>query len=74
MPDGDLKQLKDMCYDTLGAARVRLAPANANKPHVHIHNFIKGHYAPDEVLIQCCLDDDDAVSVDFVEMCRHARR
>ncbi len=72
MPNKWKTHLSELCHDTLGADRCL----------VHFNNW--GHAGrifrrlvrkmagdqPDEVTAQVVLDDDDAVSMNFVELCR----
>ena len=74
MPETYAKTLEHMCFDILGADRVTIL---ARPPRVAGKVF-KSHtqtsFEPDQKVCQVVLDDDDAVSQDFTEVCKDESR
>ncbi|MEM7471981.1 MAG: glycosyltransferase [Pseudomonadota bacterium] len=75
MPEKYATRLREMTHDVLEEPRVEIlvrAPRYAGRVfRAHVHDS----YAPDDLVCQTVLDDDDALSSDFTEICkREARR
>lgn len=72
LPDAYKTRLSDLCNDMLGEERCKIifngwgVAGRVFRRHVHNHFSNK----PDTPIAQVVLDDDDAVSNDFVEVCR----
>ena len=69
MPEHYRKQLKDLCGDYLGD-RAKVLFRRYKYVSQVVHNFTLETYGDEDVVMQSVLDDDDAVSVDFVEAMR----
>ncbi|MCY4180883.1 MAG: glycosyltransferase [Litoreibacter sp.] len=70
MPDQDATLLAELTQDMLGGDRVEIlsrAPRMAGRV---FRGHVQDRYAAEEQLCQVVLDDDDALSLDFTEVCR----
>lgn len=71
MPDAQKQELRRLCYETIGEARTKIIDAPAGfKAGRLFRNYIQANYADEPMLCQVVLDDDDALCVDFVEICK----
>lgn len=69
MPKPYRARLRDMCHDHLGD-RAKVMFRKPKFVEKVVHNFTLETYGNDSHVMQAVLDDDDAVSVDFVEAMR----
>lgn len=73
MPDPYKKRLHELCLDTLGNDRARVIFRPEGSAGHIFRNTVSRVYG-DKPVAQVVLDDDDAVSTDFVEMLRKYAR
>lgn len=73
MPEPYQNRLRDLCNDTLGAERARVIFRPEGSAGHIIRNSVSRVYG-DKQVAQVVLDDDDAVSVDYVDMLRKYAR
>ena len=66
MPKWRKRQLVRLAYDTLGEDRVDILFKPPSSAANMFQNYLRARYARDELVTQVVLDDDDAVSRDFV--------
>ncbi len=77
LPEKYKNRLQELCNDTIGADRCQFAYRGPRKAGRLFRQVMMEQYPDDQTIAQVVLDDDDAVSSDFVEICkqeaRHAR-
>ena len=70
MPEDWQKRLRELCFDTLGKARCRIMYRPEGSAGHIMKNTVAKLYK-DQTVAQVVLDDDDAVSTDFVAAVKH---
>lgn len=70
LPEKYKARLSELCNDTLGADRVEINYCGPRKAGRLFRKFMCEKYPDNQTIAQVVLDDDDAVSRDFVEICK----
>ncbi len=70
MPDAYAKRLEEMCFDVLGKDRTIILARPPRMAGRVFREYVQNSYAPETLISQVVLDDDDAVSFDFTEICK----
>ena len=70
LPDVASRQLTEACHDIIGAERTFISRRKPDRAGKWMRRCMRNHLNFAEHSAQIVLDDDDAVSVDFVEHCR----
>lgn len=68
MPDWRKRQLRDVCHEHLGKDRVRILWRPPGRATRFFRKYLNTHCIAEPMTTQVVLDDDDAVSNDFVGM------
>lgn len=71
LPEKYKTRLQELCNDTLGADRVDINYRGPRKAGRLFRQIMCEQYPNDQTIAQVVLDDDDAVSRDFVAVCKH---
>ncbi len=74
MPENYAKMLKQMCFDILGSGRVTILARPPRIAGKVFRSHTQTSCMPDQKICQVVLDDDDAVSQDFTEICKDESR
>ncbi len=74
MPQKHKEELRRLCHRFLGEDRVQILEFGAFKAGRLFRNHVRDTYAQHPWVAQVVLDDDDAVSADFVEVCKAEAR
>lgn len=70
LPKDHLERMKQACLDILGEERVRILGRKTGSAGQWLRRYVRNHLNTADHTAQVVLDDDDALSVDFVERCR----
>ncbi len=70
LPEKYQTRLQELCNDTLGADRVDINYRGPRKAGKLFRQIMCKEYPNNQTIAQVVLDDDDAVSNDFVEICK----
>ncbi len=70
MPQDQKDELLSLCHSFLGPERTKILEYGPFKAGRLFRNYIRDSYAAHPYVAQVVLDDDDAVSADFVEICK----
>ena len=70
LPQKYKDRLNELCKDTLGAERCDIYYCGPRKAGRLFRKFMCEKYPDDRTIAQVVLDDDDAVSCDFVDICK----
>lgn len=70
LPQKYKTRLEELCKDTLGAERIDVHYRGARKAGKLFRQIMCDRYPDDQTISQVVLDDDDAVSSDFVAVCK----
>ena len=74
MPNRFKNRLTELCNDMIGPDRCDIYFSGPRKAGRLLRKFMCEKYPDDPVIAQVVLDDDDGVSCDFVEICKHESR
>ncbi len=70
LPAATRTTLRDLCDNYLGQDRVTILERGPSRSWNEMRNAVCTALGEDDAIIQCALDDDDGVAVDFVELCK----
>ncbi|MEM9584129.1 MAG: glycosyltransferase [Pseudomonadota bacterium] len=70
MPQDQKDELLSLCHAFIGPERTKILEHGAFKAGRLFRNYVRNNYASHPYVAQVVLDDDDAVSADFVEICK----
>jgi len=70
MPRDQKAELIELCHATIGAERTKILELGPFKAGKAFRNYVRDTYRDEPYVTQVVLDDDDAVSFDFVEICK----
>ena len=70
LPSDHMRRLSEACHDTIGAERTFITARKPGSAGAWMRKCMRNHLNTTSHSAQIVLDDDDAVSIDFVERCR----